>query len=81
MSSDLDKKIQDLLPDMTIEEKVAQLGSVMPDDLLEDGEFSEEKARKQLSDGIGQITRAGGASGLHPEEAAELANKVQNFLE
>ncbi|MFP4646776.1 MAG: glycoside hydrolase family 3 N-terminal domain-containing protein [Candidatus Acetothermia bacterium] len=81
MSSDLDKKIQDLLPDMTIEEKVAQLDSVMPDDLLEVGKFSEEKARKQLSDGIGQITRAGGGSGLHPEEAAELANKVQNFLE
>ena len=75
-----ENEIHELISRMTVEEKVAQLGSVMPDEILEDGEFSEEKARNHLSNGVGQISRAGGASGLGPKEAAELANKIQNFL-
>jgi len=76
----IEKKIEDLISLMTTEEKVAQLGSIMPDELIEDGEFSESKARKILSNGIGQITRAGGGSGRNPQEAAKLVNQIQSFL-
>lgn len=81
LSSQVKKQIEELISKMTVEEKVAQLGSIMPDELLEDDEFSEEKARAIMSNGIGQITRAGGASALHPKEAAKLANRIQKFLE
>lgn len=76
----LEEKVNRLLEEMTLEEKVAQLGSIGPDKILEDGEFSEEKAEKYLKNGIGQITRIAGASALEPEAAAEAANKVQKYI-
>ncbi|MBS3787113.1 glycoside hydrolase family 3 C-terminal domain-containing protein [Candidatus Bipolaricaulota bacterium] len=74
-------KVENLLTKMTLEEKVSQLGSVLPGELLEDGEFSEEKAKEVLSNGIGHITKPGGESGFQPKKTAELVNKIQNFLE
>ncbi|HHV61661.1 MAG TPA: beta-glucosidase [Firmicutes bacterium] len=65
---------------MTLEEKIAQLGSIWIRSLLVDGRFSPEKARELLKNGIGQITRIAGASTLGPREAAEVANEIQRFL-
>lgn len=76
----LEEKVDRLLEEMTLEEKVAQLGSIGPDKILEDGKFSEEKAEKYLKNGIGQITRIAGASALEPKAAAEAANKVQKYI-
>lgn len=74
-------RIEDLVTRMSLEEKVAQLGSVGPDAFLDErGEFSPEKAKKAIPYGIGQITRIAGASGLEPEKAAKAANAVQRFL-
>lgn len=76
----LEEKVNKLLKEMTLEEKVAQLGSIGPDKILEKGKFSEEKAAKYLKNGIGQITRIAGASALEPEAAAEAANKMQKYI-
>jgi len=78
----VDDRVQDLIQLMTLEEKVAQLGSIPATELLEDGKFSIEKARRLLKDGIGQITRVAGSWGLEiePKEAAEIANSIQRFL-
>ncbi|WP_422398140.1 glycoside hydrolase family 3 N-terminal domain-containing protein [Sulfolobus tengchongensis] len=66
---------------MSLEEKIAQLQATPIDNLLEGKEFSEEKARKILRFGIGQITRvAGSRLGLKPKEVASIINKVQKFL-
>ncbi|MFW5980914.1 MAG: glycoside hydrolase family 3 protein, partial [Halanaerobiaceae bacterium] len=78
---DIDARVDNLLSQMTLEEKVAQLGSVGPAKVLEDGKFSPEKAEKVLKKGIGQITRIAGASALEPDKAAKAANKVQEYLE
>ncbi len=72
--------VKDLLAQMTLEEKVAQLGSVGVRDLMEDGKFSLEKAQQILANGIGQITRPAGWSDLPPKEAAALVNEIQRFL-
>lgn len=69
-----------LLATMTLEEKVAQLGSIGSRHLVENGRFSAEKARQYLARGIGHITRLGGELHLAPEEMATLANAVQSFL-
>jgi beta-glucosidase len=74
------ERVQDLLARMTLAEKVAQLGSAWVYELLEDLAFSEAKARRLLSQGIGQITRIGGASSLEPAAGARLANAIQAFL-
>jgi len=78
----VETRVKELLRNMTLEEKIAQLGSVPAQALLEDGKFSREKAKEMLSTGIGQITRIAGSRDifLNPKEAAEIANQIQRFL-
>lgn len=76
----INERVKNLLSQMTIEEKVAQLGSFGPKKILENGKFSIKKAKKVLKDGIGQITRIASASGLEPKVAAETSNQVQDYL-
>ncbi|MFC2085760.1 glycoside hydrolase family 3 N-terminal domain-containing protein [Bacteroidota bacterium] len=73
-------RVEALLAQMTLDEKLAQIGSVWIYQLLENMEFSSTKAEALLSHGLGQITRAGGASNLLPEETADVNNAIQKFL-
>lgn len=83
LNSDLpiETRIEILLEQMTLREKVAQLGSVGPVKLMENGKISYIKMDELLKDGIGQITRVAGASALDPEKAARAANQIQEYLE
>ncbi|MGZ8571042.1 MAG: glycoside hydrolase family 3 protein, partial [Actinomycetota bacterium] len=76
----VDERLQDILERMTLEEKLAQMGSVWVFELLERSELDPTKARALLSAGIGQITRVGGATNLGPRDVAALANAIQRFL-
>ena len=76
----IEERVQALLGLMTVEEKVAQLGSAWVFELLDGLEFSDAKARAVMGAGIGQITRIGGASNLRPAESARLANTIQRWL-
>lgn len=78
---DIETRVESLLAQMTLEEKVAQLGSIGPVKLMEKGKISSEKLDEFLKNGIGQITRIAGASALGPENAAIAANLVQEYLE
>ncbi len=73
----IDERVKDLLARMTLDEKVAQLGSVEP---FEDMAFAEESTFSRIENGIGQITRLGGGANLEPVAVAELANRIQTFL-
>ncbi|MEJ2149029.1 MAG: glycoside hydrolase family 3 protein, partial [Chloroflexota bacterium] len=71
-----ERRVTDLLSCMTLEEKLAQMGSVWVFQLLPgDDAFNE-----LLSQGIGHVTRLAGASSLEPTEAALLANRIQTYL-
>jgi len=74
------ERVESLLEIMTLEEKVAQLGSAWVFQLAQDGRLSDEKARDLLGDGLGHVTRISGASDLGAEDAARLANEIQRFL-
>jgi len=83
----VDQRVNDLLRRMTLEEKVAQLTGLWqerpqaksPTDVSNSGgEFSPEKARKVLANGIGQIARQRERTG--PREGAIFANAVQKWL-
>ncbi len=76
----IDERVEHLLGQMTLEEKIAQLGSYWVYELLDGVTFSPEKAKNLLSNGVGQITRLGGASNIRPVEIAKLANTIQKFL-
>ena len=74
------ERVDSLLEMMTLEEKVAQLGSAWVFQLTEDGRLSDGKARDLLGEGLGHVTRISGASDLGAEDAARLANEIQRFL-
>jgi len=76
----IEDRVNDLLSHMTLDEKLAQLGSLWVYELFEQDRFSERKAQERLAHGIGQITRIGGASNAIPPESAALANEIQHFV-
>jgi len=76
----IQKRVEELLSKMTLEEKIAQLGSIPSGKLIENGKFSREKAKELLKNGIGQITRVAGYAEREPEESIELINEIQKFL-
>jgi beta-glucosidase len=73
----IEERISDLLARMTLDEKVAQLGSV---ELYENMAYAEEKTKERIKNGIGQLTRVAGSSNLRPVEVAELTNSIQKHL-
>jgi beta-glucosidase len=73
-------RVGDLLARMTVEEKLAQIGSIWVFEILTAEHVDPEKARARLGDGVGQITRVAGATSLAMPAAAALANEIQRFL-
>jgi beta-glucosidase len=65
---------------MTLDEKLAQIGSYWIYDLQTKGNLDHQKIEEKLKYGIGQLTRVGGASTLNPQSIAKTANTIQRFL-
>ena len=74
------ERVADLLARMTLEEKVAQLGSAWVFQLADGAELDAERAADLLRHGLGQVTRISGASSLGARDAAALANAIQRHL-
>lgn len=74
------ERVQDLLARMTPAEKLAQLGSFWVYELQDEQGLAEGKAAALIGQGIGQITRVGGASTLPLPKIARMANAIQAFL-
>jgi beta-glucosidase len=79
-TADVAARVEDLLGRMTLEEKLAQLGSVWSHELLDHDAYDHAKVAECLGEGIGQITRVAGATNLGQREVAKLANRLQKFL-
>ncbi|MBA2381987.1 MAG: beta-glucosidase, partial [Chloroflexi bacterium] len=74
-------RIADLLGRMTLEEKLAQLGSVWSFELFRgEDELDPELLQSRLAEGIGQISRVAGGTNLGPAAAADAGNAIQRFL-
>ncbi|NPV87810.1 MAG: beta-glucosidase [Anaerolineae bacterium] len=80
MTSHMQRNIKSLLAQMTLDEKLAQMGSCWVYELQCGGKLDAQKVAVKLQHGIGQISRVGGASTLHPAAAAKAANEIQKFL-
>ena len=75
----VDDRVEDLLSQMTLPEKVAQLGGVWITDLVSPSGFDESRAATHLANGVGHVTRIGASTGLRPSESATLMNEVQRY--
>jgi beta-glucosidase len=69
-----------LLARMTLDEKIAQLGSHWMYELQTRGALDMQKVAEKMRHGLGQVTRVAGASTLDPLGAAKAANAIQKFL-
>ncbi|HMB23822.1 MAG: glycoside hydrolase family 3 N-terminal domain-containing protein, partial [Chloroflexota bacterium] len=74
------QRASELLGQMTLDEKLAQIGSYYIYDLQTKGDLDQQKVAEKLKHGIGQITRVAGASTLDPQSIAKAANTIQRFL-
>lgn len=76
-----DRRLDDLLERMALEEKLAQLTSYWYNE-LQDGrdKLSDVKMNQLLQHGIGEISRVAGSSTLAPVAAARAGNAIQEFL-
>lgn len=74
------QRAQALLSQMTLDEKLAQIGAYWMYDLQTQGKLDPAKVQSKLAHGIGQITRVAGASTLEPAAAAKAGNEIQKFL-
>jgi beta-glucosidase len=77
---EVDKRVEDLLERMTLDEKLAQLGCIWSTQLVDGDAFSEARAQELLQHGTGHITRIGASTGLRPNENAAFMNCIQRFL-
>ena len=80
MSTHQNLDLKDFLNRMTLQEKLAQLGSRWGNELQDGHTFSLEKALILLRNGIGHISRTAGGSAFEPKEAAAFNNSIQTFL-
>lgn len=74
------ERVADLLARMTLDEKLAQLGSAWPWELADGLAFSPAKAAVVLRHGLGQLSRAGGGTFFLPAESVHATNAVQALL-
>jgi beta-glucosidase len=76
----IEQRVSKLLSQMSLDEKIAQIGSYWMFDLQTHGDLDWAKTAEKLKRGIGQITRVAGASKLDPVNAARTSNRLQKFL-
>lgn len=80
MDRNIDGRVKALIAKMTLEEKIAQLGSCWIGELQTNGLLDRNKIMDTMKNGIGQISRLAGASILDPCSAARAANELQKYL-
>src|SRR5690349_3441951 len=77
----IETRVGDLLARMSLDEKLAQLGSVWSFELFRtETALDPDLVSRHLANGIGHISRVAGATNLGPTAAAEMGNAIQRFL-
>ncbi|MBI9051687.1 MAG: glycoside hydrolase family 3 C-terminal domain-containing protein [Anaerolineaceae bacterium] len=74
------QRIEELLNKMTLDEKIAQIGSYWYYMLQTNAELDMNIVQEKLGNGIGQITRIGGASTHDPVKTTKIGNQIQRYL-
>ncbi len=75
----IEDRVESLLALMNMDEKLAQLGCYWSTAFISTGKFDPEVVAEMIPHGIGQVTRIGASTGLHPRESAEFMNAIQKI--
>ena len=76
----VEKRVEDLLARMTLEEKAAQLCGDLPMDLVEGGMPSDELLREKFPYGHGRLTQYSTMGLANPKKIARLSNTLQKYF-
>jgi len=77
----IEQKVEKALARMSLEDKLAELAGVRPNDLLgENGKISLEKCRKLIPHGAGQICQFTSSLQLTPEQVRSMVDDIQHYL-
>lgn len=79
-SPEQEKKVNSILAEMTLEEKLAQIEGIRPSDVIVDGKFSPEKAAELIPYGIGHFCQFSSGLTMNPEQLRDFVRQVQNWL-
>ncbi len=76
-NASIEDRVEHLLTLMTLDEKLAQLACLWSTAFVSTGTFDPNTVAEQMRHGIGQVTRIGASTGLHPQQSAALMNAIQ----
>ena len=73
----IERRVENLLSLMTLDEKLAQLSCLWSTEFVSTGTFNPDLVAEKMPHGIGQVTRIGASTGLHPHQSAAYMNALQ----
>src|SRR5437868_10509251 len=76
-NASVEDRVENLLALMTLDEKLAQLSCIWSTAFVSTGTFDPNTVVEKMPHGIGQVTRIGASTGLHPQESAAFMNAIQ----
>lgn len=74
------KRVQDMLANMSVEQKAMQLSCVIPSIVLDKGVFDKAKAEKEMPMGVGRMTQFAAGFTDGPVQAAKGYNAIQEYI-
>ena len=79
-NKEIDAKIKVIMSRMTLEEKLAQIEGIRPNDLMIDGKLSLEKCREIIPHGIGHFCQFSSSLTKSPSELRDFVREIQHYL-
>ncbi|PWJ37935.1 glycoside hydrolase family 3 N-terminal domain-containing protein [Sediminitomix flava] len=79
-NSETEQKVEAILNDMSIEEKIAQITGTRLREIMTDGKLDLEKCKQHIPYGIGHFCQFSTGQSLEPEDLRDLVREVQNYL-
>src|SRR5437773_8772031 len=76
-NASVEDRVENLLALMTLDEKLAQLSCIWSTAFVSTGSVDPNTVIEKMPHGIGQVTRIGASTGLHPQESAAFMNAIQ----
>ncbi|HJT56252.1 MAG TPA: glycoside hydrolase family 3 N-terminal domain-containing protein [Ktedonobacteraceae bacterium] len=76
-NASVEERVESLLALMALDEKLAQLGCLWSTAFVSTGILDPDTIIEKMPHGIGQVTRIGASTGLHPRESAAFMNAIQ----
>lgn len=79
-NKEIDAKVEVIMSRMTLEEKLAQIEGIRPNDLMIDGKLSLEKCREIIPHGIGHFCQFSSSLTKSPSELRDFVREIQHYL-